>query len=207
VTTRSNTRPRTLEEAQAFALGHEIRIEALTLFNERVASPKEIAEVLGINLNTAGHHVKILLKMDCIELVRTEPRGGSIEHFYRGVKRPEFTEEEWVAIPDATRRKLLAAGFRNLIAEGLSSIRSGKMSRDPFMRMSWKSMNFDAQGRQEAADEQRESLERLKIIEARAADRMTKTGEKGVSAVLAVVGFTRTRNVAVVADVATPDEV
>lgn len=206
MTTRSNTRSRTLEEAQAFAIGHEIRIEALTIFNERVSSPKDVAETLDISLNKAGHHVKILLDEGCIELVRIEPRGGSFEHFYRGIRRPELTDEQWEATPDTTRRKLVAAVFRNLTAEGLSSIRAGKMSSDRFMRLSWKSMNLDAQGRREAADEQRESLERLKRIEASAAKRMIQTGEKGVSAVLAVMGFTRSRNVDVAADTVTPGE-
>lgn len=207
MTTRSKTRPRTLEEAQAFAVGHETRIEALTIFNERVTSPKDVAETLDISLNKAGHHVKILLDEGCIELVKIEPRGGSFEHFYRGVRRPELTDEEWEATPDVTRRKLVATVFRNLIAEGLSSIRAGTMSSDPFMRLSWKSMNLDAQGRQEAADEQRESLERLQKIEASAAKRMIQTEEKGVSAVLAVVGFTRSRNVHASADAAMPGEV
>jgi len=189
-------RPKTLEETQAFAVGHTVRIEALTLFNERVASPKDVAELTGVSLSQAGHHVKELREAGCIEFVRAEPRGGAVEHFYRAVKRPELTDEEWELLPDKTRRQLVAAVFRNLIAEGLSAIRSGKMSADRFMRMSWKSMNLDEQGRQEAADEQRESLERLQRIETASNKRMSKSGEKGVSTVIAVLGFTRSRNVA-----------
>lgn len=204
--TTTKTRRRTLEETQAFAVGHEVRIEALTILNERVASPKEIAETLNIDLNKAGHHVKILLDEGCIELVKIEPRGGSAEHFYRGVKRPELSDEEWEATPDPRRRKIVAAVFRNLIAEGLSAIRAGKMSADRFLRLSWKSMNFDAQARQEAADEQRESLERLKKIEEGAAHRMSESGEKGVSTVIAVLGFTRSRNVQPPDDSAAPGE-
>lgn len=188
-------RPKTLEETQAFAVGHTVRIEALTLFNERVASPKDVAELTGVSLSQAGHHVKELREAGCIEFVRQEPRGGAVEHFYRANKRPELTDEEWALLPDKTRRQLVAAVFRNLIAEGLSAIRSGKMSADRFMRMSWKSMNLDAQGRQEAADEQRESLERLQRIETAANKRMNKSGEKGVSTIIAVLGFTRSRNV------------
>lgn len=188
-------RPKTLEETQAFAVGHTVRIEALTLFNERVASPKDVAELTGVSLSQAGHHVKELREAGCIEFVRQEPRGGAVEHFYCANKRPELTDEEWELLPDKTRRQLVAAVFRNLIAEGLSAIRSGNMSADRFMRMSWKSMNLDEQGRQEAADEQRESLERLQRIETAANKRMNKSGEKGVSTIIAVLGFTRSRNV------------
>lgn len=207
MTTGARVRPRTLEEKQAFAVGHEVRIEALTIFNERVASPKEIASDLGISLNKAGHHVKILLDEDCIELVKIEPRGGSAEHFYRGVKRPEITDEEWEVTPDLSRRKIVAAVFRNLIAEGLSAIRAGKMSADRFLRLSWKSMNLDKQGRREAADEQRESLERLQKIEVDSAQRMIESGEEGVSTVIATLGFTRSRNVRPSGDSVAPGEV
>ena len=127
MTERVKARPKTLEEIQAYAVGHEVRIEALTIFNERVASPKQVAEEIGVSLNMAGHHVKKLLNAGCLELVKTEPRGGSVEHFYRGIKRPEISDEEWEAMPDTNRRGVVATVVRNLIAEMLSSIRSGKM--------------------------------------------------------------------------------
>jgi predicted transcriptional regulator len=76
VKTRRQARLKTLEEIQAFAVGHHVRFEALTVFNERVASPKEVAEVIGVSLNKAGHHVKELREAGCIELVKTEPREG-----------------------------------------------------------------------------------------------------------------------------------
>lgn len=193
--TRKRARPRTLEETQAFAVGHHARFDALTVFNEGVASPKEVAEVIGVSINMAGHHIKILREEDCIELVRTEPRGGALEHFYRAVRRPELSDEEWEVLPAEDKRKIVATIIRNLIAEALSAIRSGKMIADRFLRLSWKSMNLDAQARQEVADEQRESLERLKKIEIDAAQRMVESGEKGVSTVVAVLGFTRSRNV------------
>lgn len=188
-------RPKTLEETQAFAVGHTVRIEALTLFNERVASPKDVAELTGVSLSQAGHHVKELREAGCIEFVRQEPRGGAVEHFYRAIKRPELSDDEWELLPDRSRRKIVAAVFRNLIAEGLSAIRSGKMSADRHLWLSWKSMNFDAQGRQEAADEQRASFERLQQIEAASNKRMSKSGEKGISTIISVLGFTRSRNV------------
>lgn len=188
-------RPKTLEETQAFAVGHEVRIEALTIFNERVASPKEIAEATGVTTSQAGHHVKELREAGCIEFVKEEPRGGAVEHFYRGIKRPELSDEEWELLPDKSRRKIVAAVVRNLIAEMLSSIRSGKMSADRHLWLSWKSMNLDAQGREEAADEQRASLERLKQIEVDSNERMSASGERGVSTIISVLGFTRSRNV------------
>lgn len=203
---KAKARARTLVEAQAFAVGHEVRIEALTIFNERVASPKDIAETLGIGLNKAGHHVKILVDQGCIELVKIEPRGGSAEHFYRGIKRPKLTDKEWDATPEPRRRSIVATIFRNLIAEGLSAIRAGRMSTDPHLWLSWKAMSLDAQGRREVADEQRESAERLEGIEAGSAARMIDSGDTGISTIVALLGFARSRNAAPAADGSLPGE-
>jgi len=188
-------RPKTLEETQGFAVAHWIRIEALTVLNERVASPNEIGRRIGVGLNQVGHHIKELREAACIDLVRIEPRGGSAEHFYRAIKRPEISDEEWAVLPDEARREIVAAVFRNLTAEGLSSIRAGKMSADRYLCLSWKAVNVDEQGKREIADEQQESMERQLRIEEKATNRMAKSGEKGTSTIIATLSFPRSRNV------------
>jgi DNA-binding transcriptional ArsR family regulator len=65
------------------ALGHPIRVRALEILNARVASPSELAKQLGEPLGNVAYHVKILEENDAIELVRTAPVRGALEHFYR----------------------------------------------------------------------------------------------------------------------------
>jgi hypothetical protein len=179
----------------AFAVGHRIRINALTIFNERVASPNEVSKEIREDLNQVVHHVNELFKAGCIELVRTVPRGGAVEHFYRAVRRPELSDEEWEALPDKDKRAIATAGLRNLFGEGLASVQTGKMSTDPNMRVWWKAANLDAQGRQESAEEQAESIERQLQIEVRSNKRMAEAGKGNMapSTVVAVLGFTRSR--------------
>jgi hypothetical protein len=178
----------------AFAVGHRIRIEALTIFNERTASPKEVFKEIGGSFGNVGHHVKLLFDAGCIELVRMVPRGGSYEHFYRAVRRPELSDEEWQALSHEDRREIVAIILRNLFAEGLASLRADKMHTDDDLRLSWKAVNLDAEGRRELAAEQAEWLSRVNEIEARACARMVASGETGTSTVAAVLGFVRSRN-------------
>lgn len=184
-----------LEEGVGFSMGNEIRFEAMTIFNERVASPKEVAQEIGESLGKVSHHIATLLRMGCIELVKIEPRGGSAEHFYRAIQRPELSDEEWRALPSKQRRSILATVFRNLIAEILSALKTGKMDTDNHLHASWTAANLDAQGKREASQEQAESMERMKRIMERAATRMASSGEEGTSTILAVLGFRRSRNV------------
>lgn len=192
--TEASTRPKTLEEMVAFAVGHRIRIEALTIFNERTASPKEVFNEIGGSFGAVGHHVKLLFDAGCIELVEMVPRGGSYEHFYRAVRRPELSDEEWQALPDKDRREIVAMVIRNLFAEGLASLRAGKLHTDDDLRLSWTAVNLDTEGRRELAAEQAEWLDRTNEIEARACARMIESGEAGTSTVTAVLGFVRSRN-------------
>jgi DNA-binding transcriptional ArsR family regulator len=77
------------------ALSHPLRAQALTILNERVASPSEIAETLGAGLEHVGYHLRVLRDLGCIELVDTVRRRGFTEHYYRAVERPYLTDREW----------------------------------------------------------------------------------------------------------------
>jgi DNA-binding transcriptional ArsR family regulator len=73
----------TAEQRLIKALGHPVRIRALQVLNTRVASPSELARELDEPLGNVAYHVKILEENDAIELVRTAPVRGALEHFYR----------------------------------------------------------------------------------------------------------------------------
>ncbi len=64
------------------SLGHPVRTRALEILNERVASPSELAKELNEPLGNVAYHVKILEENNAIELVRTAPVRGALEHFY-----------------------------------------------------------------------------------------------------------------------------
>jgi DNA-binding transcriptional ArsR family regulator len=99
------------------ALAHPIRMRALIILNERVASPSEIAEELGESLGVVAYHMRTLEQLQCIELVRREQRRGAVEHYYRALERPWITDEELEQLPDAMRRGLSASIFKHLIED------------------------------------------------------------------------------------------
>jgi predicted transcriptional regulator len=61
------------------ALSHELRVEILTILNERVASPNELAKELGEGLSQVSYHVKVLRDYGTITLVKTVPRRGAVD--------------------------------------------------------------------------------------------------------------------------------
>jgi DNA-binding transcriptional ArsR family regulator len=73
------------------ALAHPIRLSIMGAALDEF-SPKRIAETFdGVSLQLISYHVRILRDAGLLELSRTEPRRGALEHFYR-------------ASPDAAQR-------------------------------------------------------------------------------------------------------
>ena len=69
---------RFLNERLAKAFSHRLRVQILQRLDEAgEASPKELAQALGEPVGNVSYHVRILRELDCVELVRTEPRRGA----------------------------------------------------------------------------------------------------------------------------------
>ena len=63
------------------ALAHPVRAQALSILNERVASPNEIAKELKQGVGHVSYHINVLKQCECIELVGTEPRRGEADDY------------------------------------------------------------------------------------------------------------------------------
>lgn len=57
-------------------------LEYLDADEPAVLSPKQMSDALGIPLGDVSYHVKGLVDLGVIELVRTRPVRGAVEHFY-----------------------------------------------------------------------------------------------------------------------------
>jgi DNA-binding transcriptional ArsR family regulator len=97
------------------ALGHPLRQRLLILLHKRgEASPRELAGLSGERLGNVSYHVRVLRDAGCCELVRTEPRRGAVEHFYRATARPMLDDRQWAQLPVPARRKLFGQALRDL---------------------------------------------------------------------------------------------
>jgi hypothetical protein len=91
---------------------HPLRSRCWTVLAERVASPNELKDILAASLGDVSYHVGVLKKLGVIELVRTEPRRGAVEHYYRAIQRPSIEEDEYAAMSMEDRE-----GFDRRIAQ------------------------------------------------------------------------------------------
>jgi DNA-binding transcriptional ArsR family regulator len=93
------------------------------------ASPSELADALGEPLGNVSYHVRVLRELNCLELVRTEPRRGALEHFYRATVSPWLSEEQWARLPAGFRRKTLPGTLAEIAEAGAEASRRGAFER------------------------------------------------------------------------------
>jgi DNA-binding transcriptional ArsR family regulator len=104
-----------IDQRLVTALSHPLRQRLLILLHKRgEASPRELADLTGERLGNVSYHVRVLHDTGCAELVRTEPRRGAIEHFYRATARPMLDDRQWAKLPASARRALFGQTLTDL---------------------------------------------------------------------------------------------
>ncbi|MFN8162423.1 MAG: winged helix-turn-helix domain-containing protein [Solirubrobacterales bacterium] len=111
---QTRTSPDGITQQLAKALAHPLRVRILTSLQKGISSPNQLAQELGEPLGNVSYHVKTLLEYNCVELVKTEPRRGAVEHFYRATERAFFSDADWARIPASARK-----GISGVILESI----------------------------------------------------------------------------------------
>lgn len=183
-----------MEEVLSYAMANRIRFEVLTLLNEGVFAPIEIAEILDEPIGKLSHHIKELANAGSIEVARVEPAGNALKHYYRAVEQPYVSDEEALAMTPQQRQVIAGVTLQSIMAESMSSFWAGTMSDDPRNTvLIWRWINVDREGHREIMDELLESWSRIRGIEARSTARRCESGEAAESVIVAMQGFRRSR--------------
>lgn len=153
------------------------------------------AKIIGKPVTRIAHHIDELLKDGSIEIARTETiRGNIAQHFYRVIELPEFSDEEIAEMTTEERQTLAALVLQASTAEATASLWAGKLHSDPRVMLAWNRINLDKHGREDFADEQARSWERVKRLSANPANRLAEVGERGVTCIVTSFGYERSRN-------------
>jgi DNA-binding transcriptional ArsR family regulator len=128
VTTQPGPRPpaETAEARIAKALAHPLRASILQRLGERVASPHDLALELGAPLGVVSYHVRMLRDYECVELVRTEPRRGALQHFYRAAARPMLDADRWRTPPSGLHPELSGETIAAVVDDRVRRLRPAR---------------------------------------------------------------------------------
>jgi DNA-binding transcriptional ArsR family regulator len=164
----------------AKALSHPMRARILTILNERVASPNEISEMIDERLPNVSYHVRALLDLGTIELVSTAQRRGAIEHYYRAIVRPFFTDRDWKKLPRSGRQAVSDVALQMIWEDVSDAIKGGTFEARSDRHLSRNVVELDETGWKEVAALLLKTLRETEEIQARSADRIKKSGDDKV---------------------------
>jgi DNA-binding transcriptional ArsR family regulator len=102
----------------------------LTVLNQRIASPSELAGELDEPIGNVSYHMRTLADLGMVELMRTEPRRGAVEHYYRAVERPHLSGQDWATLPPSVRRSFSDATGRQILDDFTAAVKGGGFERD-----------------------------------------------------------------------------
>ena len=182
----------TLDPRVVKAIAHPLRHRILTLLSNRVASPSEMSTELDEPLGNVAYHVRTLLDLGCIELVRTAPRRGALEHYYRAIIRPIFSEDDWAQLPIQTRNALIDQTLRSIVTDVSDAAAGGGFERDD-VHASRTVLDLDEAGYGELAGLISELVDRAREIHAESIARRAKGKDESepIATELAIIHFER----------------
>jgi DNA-binding transcriptional ArsR family regulator len=173
----------------AKALSHPMRARILTILNERVASPNEIAEMIDERLPNVSYHVRALLELGCIELVSTAQRRGAIEHYYRALTRPFFSARDWKRLPRSARTAITDVGLQMIWDDTAEAVKSDTFESRPDRHLSRTPLKLDEEGWNEITQLLARVLDEAQSIGAKAEKRLAKSDGDPITTRLVLMHF------------------
>jgi len=177
----------TSEARIAKALAHPLRARILQRLGERVASPGDLAVELNAPLGVVSYHVRMLRDYECVELVRTEPVRGALQHFYRATARPNLDDAQWRTLPTTLRGELMGETIQGLVDDLAASADAGRLD-DPSVVLKRTPIELDERGFKKLNKLLARTHEQALAIAAESADRGS---ENVIATELALLHFKR----------------
>jgi len=171
------------------ALSHPVREHILAVLNERIASPKEVADELEIDVSFLDYHFEVLLDLGCAEIVDVKPRRGSNEHFYQAKTTLIFDNEMCHAIPESVKSDVATGQLQAILKEAVQAVSTGTFAVGGDRHVCWMPAVLDRSGWEEAMTAMERLLFALMEIHRRAARRVALGGEAGIPVTIALMGF------------------
>lgn len=171
------------------AYAHPLRLQILSLLDNRVASPKQIATELDTPLPNTAYHVRQLASLGLVELVRRTARGGAIEHHYTAKVRPTVPDEVWETLPEIVKRAYSGGLLQQAIMQMVAAAEEdGFLAKDShFTRTPGR---LDAKGWKAVSRELLKTLDRIeRLVEESETRLAANPDEEGTTANVVMAFF------------------
>ncbi|MBS1861275.1 MAG: helix-turn-helix transcriptional regulator [Actinobacteria bacterium] len=186
---QTRTTPEGITQQLAKALAHPLRVRILTSLHRGISSPNQLAQELDEPLGNVSYHVKTLLEYDCVELVKTEPRRGAVEHFYRATERAFFSDADWAKIPASARKGIDGVVLEAIGQDAAAAMTAGTIDSRTDTHISRTPLVLDDEGWVALSKLLSAALDGAMKIGEEAANRLAEEKAEGIPASLSILHF------------------
>lgn len=181
--------PEGITQQLAKALAHPLRVRILSSLHKGVSSPNQLSQELGEPLGNVSYHVKTLLEYDCVELVKTEPRRGAVEHFYCATERAFFNASDWEKIPASARKGICGSILETVGQDATEALLAGTIDGRADSHVSRTPLVLDQKGWADVVALLAETLDKAIAIQEEAATRLSDSEDDSLTTKLAILHF------------------
>jgi DNA-binding transcriptional ArsR family regulator len=177
------------QEVLVKALNHPVRVKALTILTEKIASPKEISAQIEMPLSNVSYHVRVLDELGLVEIVEEESVRGSVAHFYKAVERPLIDNPDWEKLSTRVRSAFSGYVIETLMSDAASSLAAGVFDRRDDRHLSRTSLTLDEKAWRKVSEIQAKALDQILKEQAAATTRLSKSEAEAIQAVAGMTCF------------------
>lgn len=177
------------QEVLVKALNHPVRVKALTILTEKIASPKEISAQIDTPLSNVSYHVRVLDELGLVEIVEEESVRGSVAHFYKAVERPLIDNPDWEKLSPSVRNAFSGYVIETLMSDAASSLAAGVFDRRDDRHLSRTSLILDEKAWRKVSEIQAKALDQILKEQAAATARLGKSNAEAIQAVAGMTCF------------------
>lgn len=179
-----------LDSTLGAIVAHPLRSRCLTILSDRTASPTELANELGEEVGNVSYHVKQLLKMEVVELVSERPVRGAVEHFYRAIKRPFVSDDEYLNLTLEERLRFARLILQFSVADAATAIETTTFGQRHDHHVTRLPILVDEEGWKELGKIYGEAFQQTIEVEAASAERMSQSkDDSGIPARVVAMFF------------------
>lgn len=186
---QSRTSPEGITQQIAKALAHPLRVRILSSLHKGISSPNQLAQELGEPLGNVSYHVKTLLEYDCVELVKTEPRRGAVEHFYRATDRAFLSDSDWAKIPASARKGISGVLLESIGQSATEAMAAGTIESRSDSHLTETPLKLDKKGWSDLNKVLAEAVKKASGIQKEAAKRLKDEDADPIVTKLAIMHF------------------
>ena len=168
------------------ALSHPVRARALTVLNQRVASPSELAAEQDEAVGYVAYHVRVLHELGMIELVKTRQVRGATQHFYRSTAQTYLDDDFWGKLSLDARTGISIASISTLNNAVRKALEAGTFDSRTDRHLSNVTLDLDEEGWREANALLNSCLEGLIQI---GSESEARDGKSTIRATFGLMGF------------------